>query len=114
RLGRDEQPVAPAGDGLAEDLLGQAVGIDISGVEERRAGLERDVDEARRLLELCIAPGPKKFAAAAKGRGPEAKDRHFEAGPAEQTVFHADSHPNFSSRMRPESPHSLRPALPCR
>src|SRR5215471_10079860 len=86
RLGRDEQPVAPAGDGLAENFFGQAVGIDIGRVEERRAGLERDVDEARRLLELGVAPGPKEFVAAAEGRGAEAEDRHLEAGPAEQTM----------------------------
>src|SRR5262249_50106160 len=68
----------------------QALRVDIGGIEERYARLERDIDEARRRLDPGVGPGPYGIVAAAEGRGTEAEHRHFEAGPAEQTVFHVD------------------------
>src|SRR5262249_4479942 len=98
-------------DGLAQNLFGQPVGVDIGGVEERRAGLKRDIDEARRLLGLGVGPDPRGVAAAAESRSAEAEHRHLEAGPAEQTVFHADSPFRVSVRDAAGAPLFLRPAL---
>ena len=40
RLGRDEQPVAPALDRRAEDLLREPAGVDVGGVDEVDAGVQ--------------------------------------------------------------------------
>jgi|SRR5580704_22928 hypothetical protein len=43
----NENAIAFAGDGFAEDFFGEALGIDVGGVEEVDAGVEADVDKAR-------------------------------------------------------------------
>ena len=87
-LGRDEHLVAPALDRLAEDLLGQAVRVDVGRVEHRDAGLEADVDEPRRLGDVARAPGLEELVAAAEGAGAEAERGDLEARAAELSVFH--------------------------
>ena len=56
-LGRDQYPVAAAGDRLPEDLFRLSLRIDIGAVEHRQAGVETDVDQACRLLDVARAPG---------------------------------------------------------
>ena len=75
RLGGDEHLVAAALDRLAEDLLGQAGGIDVGRVEHGDAGFEADVDQPRGLGHVGRAPGLEEFAAAAEGAGAEAQAR---------------------------------------
>jgi hypothetical protein len=53
---RDENAVAFAGDGFAEDFFGEAFRVDIGGVKEIDAGVETDVDEARGFRNVAGAP----------------------------------------------------------
>ena len=60
-LADQEDGVAPAGDRLADDLLGGAVRVQLGGVDERHAELEtlaerRDLLGAARRI-LAVAPG---------------------------------------------------------
>ena len=75
-------------DGFAEDVFGEAVGVDVGGVEEVDAGFDADVDEAGGFCDVGGAPGFEEFVAAAEGAGAEAEDGDFEAGVAELSVFH--------------------------
>ena len=56
-LGREDDVVAPAaGERLADDLLGLALPVDVGGVDEVDAGVERRVDDADRLVVVGVAP----------------------------------------------------------
>ena len=57
-LGRDEHPIAPALDRLAEDLFGQAGGVDVRRVEHRQARVEADVDQPGRVGDVASRPRP--------------------------------------------------------
>src|SRR5690606_17615894 len=54
-LGGDHQVVAPAGDGLAQDLLGLAGRVDVGGVDEVDAGVEGGVDDGDRVVVVAVA-----------------------------------------------------------
>ena len=88
RLGGDEYvALALAAERLADDLLRGAARIDIGGVDQVDAGVEAEVDLAARLGEADIAD-LGEGALAAHRHGAHGEHRHFEAGPAEQAVFH--------------------------
>jgi len=78
RLRGDEDGIAPAFDGLAEDFLRQTVGVDIGGIEQVEPSLETDVNEAGRFCDVRASPGAKKFTAAAEGASAKAEGWHFE------------------------------------
>src|SRR5690606_3166304 len=83
-----DHAIAAALDRRAEDRLGCAVGIHVGGVEEVDAGIETDVDDASRLLDVGIAPGAEQRPLAAEGAGAEPERRHLQARGAEVPVFH--------------------------
>jgi hypothetical protein len=76
RLGRDQDPIALAGDCLAEDLLREAIGVDIGGVEHRDATIEAQVDQPRRAFDVRGAPRPEEVVTAAECAGAEAESGH--------------------------------------
>ncbi len=77
---------------LAEDLLGLAIVIDVGGIDEVDAGVERCLDQRIGLVlrELADA-APDTLAAAAEGHRAEAQFGDDEAGAAEVVVAHAKS-----------------------
>src|SRR5213080_3582276 len=52
----EDNVVAAALEGLADDLLGLAGAIDVGGVDEVDAGVERGVDDPDRLVVVGVAP----------------------------------------------------------
>src|ERR1700739_5022946 len=78
-FGGNEKILALAVDGLAEDFLGEAVGINIGSVEEIDASFETDINQALRFVNSGFAPGLKEFGAAAEGAGAKAELGNFEA-----------------------------------
>jgi hypothetical protein len=54
-FGGDDQIVPAALDGPADDLLGLTAGVDVGGVDDVDAGLERAVDDADRVLVIGVA-----------------------------------------------------------
>ena len=91
RLRGEHDPVAAALDGRADDLLRDAAGVDVGGVDGRQPAVEAEVELARRLLEIRRAH-VGELAAPAEGHRAEGEDRDAEAGGAELTMFHA-AHP---------------------
>ncbi len=68
---------------------GQAVGVDVGGVDEVDAGVERLADEALGLVLLQLADlGSRCRRAAAEGHGAEAELGDEQAGAAEGVVAH--------------------------
>jgi hypothetical protein len=51
---------------LADDLLGFAGGVDVGGVDEVDAGVERAVDDADRVVVVGVAPGAEHHRAEAE------------------------------------------------
>ena len=62
--------------GMAEEILGQAAGIDVGAVEHGDAVIEADIDQPRRPGRVGRAPRLEKVVAAAEGAGAEAERRH--------------------------------------
>ena len=87
-LGGDDEGIAPALDGLAEDFLRQTVRIDVGGIEQIEPGLEIDVHEAGRFRDVGATSSAEKFAAAAEGAGAKAEHGHLQARAAELSVIH--------------------------
>ncbi len=57
-LGREDDLVAPAvREGLADDLLRLAPGVDIGGVDEVDPGVEGAVDDRDAVVVVGVAPG---------------------------------------------------------
>src|SRR5918998_915813 len=54
-LGRDQALVAVGAEGFAEDLLGQALGVDVGGVDQVDARPQADVDLLPRRLDVEVA-----------------------------------------------------------
>ena len=75
-LRRDQQAIALALDGLAQNLLRQAVRIDVGGIEHRHAMIEADVNQPRRRPRIGRTPGFEEVIATAEGRGAEAENRN--------------------------------------
>ena len=80
-LGRQDDVVAAALERLADDLLGLAGGVDVGGVDEVDAGVERGVDDADRVVVVGVAPGAEHHRA-------EAELRDLDAGASERAVVH--------------------------
>src|SRR5207249_7574648 len=80
-LRRQDHLVAPVLQGLAHDLLGPALAIDVSGVDEVDPGVERRMDHADALVLVGIAPG-------AEHHGSQAMRADLDTGPAKGAVFH--------------------------
>jgi hypothetical protein len=79
-LRRQHDLVAPAGEGAADDLLAAAaVAVDVGGVEEGDAGVDRRVDHRARLR--LVDPAAEVVAA-------EPHDRHLEDGAAQAARAH--------------------------
>ena len=78
-LGGEENAgaLAVAGEGLADDFLAAAAGVDVGGVDDVDAGVEGGVDDADGVLE---------FGAASEVHGPEGEGRNFDAGASEEAV----------------------------
>ena len=57
--------VAAALESFADDLLGLALGVDVGGVDEVDAGVERAVDDADGLVVVGVAPGAEHHRAEA-------------------------------------------------
>jgi hypothetical protein len=80
--------VAPPRDGFTKDLLREARGINVGGIEKINAGFQADIDQAGGFSYVTRAPGAKKFCATAKRAGAKTECRYFEAGAAELSKFH--------------------------
>ena len=111
-FGGDEQAIAFAGDGFAEDFFGDAVGINVGGVEEIDAGVEADVDEAGGFGDVAAAPGFEEFVGAAEGAGAEGENGDLKSGVAELSEFHGgkdarDSWRGYRGRVK-SSPQRTR------
>jgi hypothetical protein len=65
--GQDHVVAAPAGQRLADDLLGLAARVDVGGVDEVDAGVERAVDDLDRPIVVGLAPGAEHHRAEAEG-----------------------------------------------
>jgi hypothetical protein len=83
-LGGEHDPVAAALERLADDLLRLAAGVDVGGVDDVDARVERAVDDPDRLLVVGVAPG-------AEHHGAEGEGADLDAGAAEGAVAHAIS-----------------------
>jgi hypothetical protein len=84
----DENAVAFAGDGFAEDFFREAARINVGGVEEIDARVETDIDEARGFGNVAGAPGFEEFVAATERAGAQTKNGNLQAGMAELSEFH--------------------------
>jgi hypothetical protein len=80
-LGRQDDVVAPALERLADDLLRLAGRVDVGGVHEGDPGVEREVDDADRVVVVGVAPRAEHHRA-------EAKLRDLDASAPEGTSFH--------------------------
>ena len=80
-LGREHDVVAPAFERLADDLLGLAARVDVGGVDEVDAGVERAVDDADRARRGRCCPG--------RTSSPRGRGATLDAGAAEGAVVHA-------------------------
>jgi hypothetical protein len=73
---------AAAGKGLADDLLGLPPRVDVGGVDEVDARVERAVDDADRRVVVGLAPRAEHHRA-------EAQRRDLHAGACERSLVHA-------------------------
>ena len=90
-LGGDHDAVArylEVLEGLAGDLLGQPARIDVGGVDEVDAGVERLADQALGVGLLEVADLAPYALAAAEGHGAEAEFGDEKAGAAQGMVAH--------------------------
>ena len=65
-LRREHDRVAPALQGLADDLLGLAARVDVGRVDEVDPCVERTVDDVDRLVVVGVAPGAEHHRAEAQ------------------------------------------------
>ena len=77
--------VAAALQGLADDLLRLAGGVDVGGVDEVDPGIQRAVDDADRVVVVGVAPCAEHHRA-------EAELRDLDAGASERAVFHGSGY----------------------
>ena len=87
-LGRDQDILTASLDGFAENLLGEAIGVNIRGVEEINAGFQADGDEASSFGYIARAPGAKEFSSSAECASAKTECGYFQAGAAQLSEFH--------------------------
>ena len=84
-FGGEEEPVAKAiGERFTDDLLGDALRINVGGVDKIDARVEAERDLTARVDKIGVAPQT----VTAEGGRADAQGRDFQPGPAEHTVFH--------------------------
>src|SRR5258708_13684877 len=93
-LGRDEELIAPALDRGSQHLLGAAIRVNVSGIEQGDAGLQAYVNQPARICCAAVAPGREQRPLAAESAGAETQNRHLKSRCAKIPVFH-DSNPPF-------------------
>jgi len=72
-----------AGEGLADDDLGLAPGVDVGGVDEVDPGIQRAVDDLDALVVILGAP-------VAEHHGPQAQLADPDAGASQTSMLHSD------------------------
>jgi len=77
-LGRQDHPLAPPLDRLAQDLLGQPIRVDVRRVEHFEPRLEAHVDQPRGPGHVARPPSLEELRPAAKRTRPQAKHRDLE------------------------------------
>ena len=82
-LGGDEERLRSFAAEAGNEALGEAIAVDVGGVEEVDAGVEGRVEGSHRLG--LVGPAPL---AAADGPGTEADFRNVPAGSTERACFH--------------------------
>ena len=90
-LGGDDHVLASdleIAQGLPEQRLGLALGIDVGRVDEIDAGVQRAGDQRRRALLIHSADGAPEAGAAAECHGSQADFRDELPGPAERSIAH--------------------------
>lgn len=76
-FGGDENLVAPAFDGHAENFLGQAIGVHVGRVEHGEAAFEADIDHAGGFSDISGAKAAEDFVAATESAGAEGEKGNF-------------------------------------
>jgi hypothetical protein len=84
QLGGQQDLAAARPDRLAEDLLGQARGVDIRGIEEIDPALEADVHHPRCLVDSDRAHAGVAARAAERHR-PQCQSRHPQAAASQES-----------------------------
>ena len=90
RLGGEQHAVAAAAQGAPDDLLGEAAGVDVGGVDQVDARLEAHVDLAGRAFDVGRAD-VGELVAAAEGHGAEGEGGHPETRAPELAIVHGPS-----------------------
>jgi len=93
---------ATAGERPANDLLGLACAIDVGGVDEVDAGVQRRVDDLDRLVVVGVAPR-------AEHHGAEAEAADLNAGAPERPKFHRGAPGRIESRRARAATAGRRP-----
>src|SRR4029450_5282458 len=94
-LGREHDVVAPPRDRLADDLLRLTPRVDVRGVDEVHAGVERAVHDADALVVVGIAHFPQHHR-------PEAVLAHPDTGAPEVVHLHeASTRSRLTRSLRP-------------
>src|SRR3954447_10468594 len=97
----EDDVVAAAFEGLADDLLVLALAVDVRGVDEVDACVERGVDDLDRVVVVRVAPRAEHHRA-------EAQRADLDAGPTEVAVLHPANLPPARGRAVPAWPPGRR------
>src|SRR5665213_1932841 len=89
-LGRYEHLFASAANGGAENLFGEALRIDVGGVEHRQPRFETDRDQAGGLLDARRAEG-FEYTTPAESPGAETQNGDLQSRTAQLSIFHVFS-----------------------
>src|SRR5450755_2128563 len=88
-FGRDQNLVAPPGDGLAENRLREPVGINVGRVKKIHASVEADVYKTCRFRDVARAPGFEEFVSPTKCSRAKTQHRYFQSRASQRSEFHA-------------------------
>ncbi len=100
-LRREHHLVAAAtGEGPADDLLGLALRVDVRGVDDVDARVERAVNDRDALVMVGIAPG-------AEHHGPECQRTDLDSGASERAKRHVPHSPREIDSPLRHSPHRI-------
>src|ERR1700691_4153574 len=88
-LGRNQEAGArQVLDRLAQNLLGEALRVDIRGVEKVDAGFHTEIDEPSSFRHICLTPCAEKFISATESRRAKTKNGNLQTTSAELSEFH--------------------------